>query len=273
MKPPELPSPHSGVAPEMHYQDNRATLYRADSTNLGFLPPASVHLVVTSPPYNLDMQYGDYRDTLPYHDYLHWVSTWARELLRVAAPGGRLCINVPLDTNKGGKQAVYADYLNVIREAGWSYQTTIVWNEQNISRRTAWGSWLSPTAPYVTAPVEMIAVLSNGAWRRERNGRTSDLIRDEFLKWTLGAWQFAGEHASRVSHPAPFPEELAWRLIKLYAFLEDTVLDPFVGSGTTCAVATRLGRRSIGVDIDAGYCAIAAQRCRRAAKRAKTAAT
>jgi site-specific DNA-methyltransferase (adenine-specific) len=273
MKPPELRSPHSGGAPELHYQDAWATLYRADSTHLGFLPPASVQLVVTSPPYNLDMPYGDYRDTLPYPDYLDWVRTWARELLRVAAPSGRLCLNVPLDTNKGGKQAVYADYVNVLREAGWSYQTTIVWNEQNLSRRTAWGSWLSPTAPFVTAPVEMIAVFSSGAWRRERDGRTSDLTREEFLQWTLGTWQFAGEHAARVSHPAPFPEELARRLITLYSFIEDTVLDPFVGSGTTCAVATHLGRKSIGVDIDAGYCTVAAQRCRRAAQRVIAAAS
>src|SRR5439155_10236311 len=87
-----------------------------------------------------------------------------------------------------------------------------------------------------------------------------DIARDEFLEWTLGTWSFAGESPNRVGHPAPFPSELPRRLIKLYSFVEDVVLDPFVGSGTTCAAAKRLGRRSVGIDIDVHYCELAAQR-------------
>jgi site-specific DNA-methyltransferase (adenine-specific) len=218
---------------------------------------------VTSPPYNLDVAYGGYRDDVPYDAYLAWVETWAGSLLRVSKEGGRACINVPLDTNKGGKRAVYADYIKAFKHAGWKYQTTIVWNEQTISRRTAWGSWLSPSAPFVTAPVEMILVLYKGHWRCGRGGRTTDLTREEFLAWTLGTWTFPGENPRRVGHPAPFPEELPRRLIKLYGFIEDTVFDPFVGSGSTCAAAKALGRRSIGVDVDPRSCALAAARCRR----------
>ena len=245
------------------YEDELVSLYQADSVDLGFLAAGSVDLVVTSPPYNLDVSYRDYDDALPYDRYLGWVARWAAELARVAASGGRACVNVPLDSNKGGKRAVYADYVRLFQAAGWSYQTTIVWNEQNISRRTAWGSWLSPSAPFVTAPVEMIAVFYKHTWRRQRVGRTTDILRDEFLAWTLGTWTFQGESPARVGHPAPFPPELPRRLIKLYSFVEDTVLDPFVGSGTTCAVAKQLGRRSIGVDIDPTYCEGAAERCRR----------
>jgi site-specific DNA-methyltransferase (adenine-specific) len=259
----------TGFAREHHspriepcYADELATIYRADSADLSFLPDASVHLVVTSPPYNLDVSYNGYRDDLPYQRYLEWVGRWARELLRVSAHGGRACINIPLDSNKGGKRAVYADYVRVLLEAGWCYQTTIVWNEQNISRRTAWGSWLSPTAPFVTAPVEMVPVFFKEEWRRPRDGRTTDIQRDEFLAWTLGTWQFPGENPGKVAHPAPFPPELPRRLIKLYSFVEDTVLDPFLGSGTTCAVAKQLGRRSIGIDVDENYCRLAAERCR-----------
>ncbi len=248
------------------YRDELVTIYNADSTHLDFLENESIDLTVTSPPYNLDMSYNGYNDDMPYQAYLRWTERWARELLRVSRTGGRACVNIPLDTNKGGKRAVYADYVAAFLSAGWEYQTTIVWNEQNISRRTAWGSWMSPTAPFVTAPVEMVPVFFKHEWRRNREGRTTDITRDEFLKWTLGVWDFPGESPARVKHPAPYPEELPWRLIKLYSFVEDIVLDPFLGSGTTCAVAKKLHRRSIGVDIDPIYCDLAKTRSQQASQ-------
>lgn len=217
----------------------------------------NANLIVTSPPYSLGVNYGQagYADDQPYALYLDWVRRWAETLLRVAAPDGRACINIPLDSNKGGKRAIYADYLRIFQEVGWMYQTSIVWNEQNISRRTAWGSWMSPSAPFVTAPVEMIAVFYRETFRRPaRGGRRGDITRDEFLAWTLGTWTFAGANPRRVGHPAPFPEELPRRLIKLYSYPEDLVLDPFVGSGTTLIAATRLGRRSMGVEINPQFC-------------------
>ncbi|MDQ3809513.1 MAG: site-specific DNA-methyltransferase, partial [Chloroflexota bacterium] len=130
-----------------------------------------------------------------------------------------------------------------------------VWNEQNISRRTAWGSWLSPSAPFVTAPVEMIGVFYKDTFRRRASGsQRGDITRDEFLAWTLGMWTFAGANPRRVGHPAPFPEELPRRLIKLYSYPEDVVLDPFAGSGTTLVAARKLGRRAIGVEINPAFC-------------------
>jgi site-specific DNA-methyltransferase (adenine-specific) len=215
------------------------------------------NLIVTSPPYSLGVDYGQagYVDDQPYVNYLDWVRTWAATLLRVSADGGRSCINMPLDSNKGGKRAIYADYLRIFQEVGWSYQTSIVWNESNISRRTAWGSWLSPSAPFVTAPVEMIAVFHKGNFRRPASdGRRGDIARDEFLAWTLGVWNFAGANPRRVGHPAPFPEELPRRLIKLYSYPGDLVLDPFSGSGTTLVAAKRLGRASVGVEINPAFC-------------------
>ncbi len=256
--------PQSPLEVTPFYEDEKVTIYCADSTRLSFIPEGAVDLVVTSPPYNLDVSYNGYNDDVPYEDYLHWVKLWAKELLRVSSVGGRACINIPLDSNKGGKRAVYADMVQAILKAGWQYHTTIVWNEQNISRRTAWGSWMSPTAPFITAPVEMVPVFFKETWARKKEGRTTDIERNEFLEWTLGTWQFAGENPNKVGHPAPFPEELPRRLIKLYSFIEDTILDPFLGSGTTCVVAKRLSRRSIGVDIDRHYCEIAANRCRQA---------
>jgi site-specific DNA-methyltransferase (adenine-specific) len=245
------------------------TIYCADSTHLAVLDDATVDLVVTSPPYNLDVSYNGYQDAIPYETYLEWVGQWAGALWRVSRSGGRACINVPLDSNKGGKHAVYADYVRIFVAAGWSYQTTIIWNEQNISRRTAWGSWLSPSAPFVTAPVEMVPVFFKNSWRRPRGDRQSDLTRDEFLAWTLGMWQFPGENPRKVGHPAPFPTELPRRLIKLYSYVDDVVLDPFLGSGTTALMAKILKRQCIGIDVDPTYCHAAAERCRLALRQSE----
>ncbi len=259
-------------APAPCYEDDLVTLFTADSTDLSFLPTASVQLVVTSPPYNLGKDYGTTRDDATYHAYLEWVARWCRELQRVLEPGGRLCLNIPLDVNlkfdEDGnrathKQPVLADFTELlVHDLGYVYNTTILWLENNVSRRTAWGSWLSASDPWVNTAAEAVVVLSRDHRRRNGRGKTSDISREEFMEAALGIWDFHGENTRKYGHPAPFPEELPKRLIRLFSFREDVVLDPFVGSGTTCRVAKDLGRRSIGVDIDPGYCAVAADRCR-----------
>jgi site-specific DNA-methyltransferase (adenine-specific) len=259
--------PQTGDVPERIYQDDLAQVLRGDCARLlEYDPDLGVNLIITSPPYSLGVDYGQagYADDQPYADYLSWVRSWATTLLDIAADGGRACINIPLDSNKGGKRAIYADYLRIFQDVGWTYQTSIVWNEQNISRRTAWGSWLSPSAPFVTAPVEMIAVFFKGSFRRPpTDGRKGDILRDEFLAWTLGMWTFAGANPRRVGHPAPFPEELPRRLIKLYSYPDDLVVDPFAGSGTTLMAARKLGRRSVGVEISVEFCELTIRNLRR----------
>jgi site-specific DNA-methyltransferase (adenine-specific) len=256
----EIDTPRVGDVPQLVYRDAMATLLHGDCARLlESTEHPRFELVVTSPPYSLGVDYGQagYADDQPYHRYLEWVRGWAMTLLGASAPGGRACINIPLDSNKGGKRAIYADYLRIFQEVGWTYQTSIVWNEQNISRRTAWGSWLSPSAPFVTAPVEMVAVFFKGSFRRPpTDGRRGDILRDEFLAWTLGMWTFAGANPRRVGHPAPFPEELPRRLIKLYSYPDDLVLDPFAGSGTTLLAARKLGRRAVGIEISPEFCAL-----------------
>jgi site-specific DNA-methyltransferase (adenine-specific) len=255
---PSADRAQTGDVPNEVYIDRLARVLCGDCARL--LESGSVlrpNLIVTSPPYSLGVDYGQagYVDDQPYAHYLEWVRSWATTLFQASAEDGRACINIPLDSNKGGKRAIYADYLRIFQEVGWSYQTSIVWNEQNISRRTAWGSWLSPSAPFVTAPVEMIAVFHRGSYRRPaREGRRGDITRDEFLAWTLGHWTFAGANPRRVGHPAPFPEELPRRLIKLYSYPGDLVMDPFSGSGTTLVAAKRLGRRSVGIEINPRFC-------------------
>lgn len=164
-----------------------------------------------------------------------------------------MCVNVSLDKNKNGKQPLSADITRWAMDAGWLYHATIIWNENNISRRTAWGSWKSASAPHVIAPVETIIVLYKDSWKRENKGQ-DDITGEEFKDWVLGNWYFNGESAKRVGHEAPFPKELPKRCIKLFSFVGDTVLDPFSGSGTTMIEALDNDRNTIGIELERKHC-------------------
>jgi len=222
-----------------------------------------VDLIVTSPPYNVDIAYEGYRDDIPYEKYLEFAEKWLRKAYEILRYDGRMCLNIPLDKSKGRKGegfiSVYADIVSIAKKVGFKYFSTIIWNEGNISRRTAWGSFASSSAPYVIAPVETIVLLYKHSWRRLKQGR-SDITREEFIEWTNGLWTFPGENPKRVGHPAPFPLELPKRCIKLFSYVGDVVLDPFVGSGTTVVAAYLLGRMGIGRDISKQYCEIARRR-------------
>lgn len=218
-----------------------------------------VDLVITSPPYNLNIEYKSNNDKLEYSEYLDFSFKWLKKCFDLAQSGGRLCLNIPLDKNKGGMQSIYADLIGVARKAGWNYFTSIVWNEGNISRRTAWGSWMSASAPYVIAPVEMVVVFYKNQWKKSYAGK-STIERDEFMYWTNGLWTFNGESKKRVGHPAPFPIELPDRCIKLFSYEADVVFDPFLGSGTTLIAALMNKRIGFGLDIDKSYCDLSRER-------------
>ena len=200
-------------------------------------------------------------DNLDYCEYLNFTKDWLTNVFNWTKSTGRLCLNVPLDKNKGGQQSVGADITQLAKEVGWKYHSTIIWNEQNISRRTAWGSWLSASAPYVIAPVELILVLYKDIWKRNYKGQ-SDITKDEFMLWTNGVWTFNGESKKRIGHPAPFPQELPYRCIKLFSYIGDLIFDPFLGSGTTTLVAEKLNRNYIGIEIDEVYYNLALERNR-----------
>jgi len=223
----------------------------------------SIDLIVTSPPYNVDIHYNSFKDDIPYEKYLEFTEKWLKKAYNLLKIDGRMCLNIPLDKSKGRKEAgfqsVYADVVNIAKKVGWKYFSTIIWNEGNISRRTAWGSWMSARAPYVIAPVEVIIILYKKRWQKIRDG-PSDINREDFMEWTNGVWTFSGESKKKVGHPAPFPVELPKRCIRLFSFVGDVVLDPFLGSGTTLIACTLLNRRGIGVEIDKNYCKIAKER-------------
>ena len=234
-------------------------LQQADATNPELFDHDFIDLTVTSPPYNVGMSYHSNNDELVYEDYLQFTMTWLQNLLHWTKDSGRLCLNIPLDKNKGGQQSVGADITTIAKQIGWKYHSTIIWNEQNISRRTAWGSWLSASAPYVIAPVELIVVLYKKQWKKIHKGE-SDITKNHFIEWTNGVWSFHGESAKRIGHPAPFPEELPYRCIKLFSYLGDMVFDPFLGSGTTGVVAQTLHRKFTGIEIDLQYFQMAKKR-------------
>lgn len=243
--------------PFFKYDD--IVIFNNDILTLEDVNEETIDLIVTSPPYDVDTKYENYNDNIPYEEYLEFTQKWLAKCYSLAKKDGRLCLNVPLDKNKGGQQSVCADITTIAKKVGWKYHTTIIWNEQNISRRTAWGSWLSASAPFVIAPVEVIIVMYKEKWEKVHKGK-SDITREEFIEWTNGVWNFSGESRSKVGHPAPFPVELPKRCIKLFSFVEDTVLDPFVGSGTTLMACLETNRMGIGVDINRKYCELAQKR-------------
>lgn len=249
-----------------YFKSKNIIIYNNDILKITAIPQGSIDLIVTSPPYNVDIHYNSHKDNISYEDYLEFTKKWVKKVYDLAKDDGRFCLNIPLDKNKGGQQSVGADITKIVKEVGWKYHSTIIWNEGNISRRTAWGSFMSASAPYVIAPVELILILYKKRWKKISGSRKSDITKDEFMKWTNGVWNFNGESKKKVGHPAPFPIELPRRCIKLFSFVGDIILDPFLGSGTTLIASYLNNRKGVGVEIDKKYCDLAIRRLYKEAK-------
>lgn len=244
----------------VYFRHEKVALVQGDCRCENTFNSAFIDLIVTSPPYNVGIEYNSSDDTLNYDQYLEFSRKWITNCYHWSLPQARFLLNIPLDKNKGGHHSVGADMTTLAQRVGWKYHTTIVWNEGNISRRTAWGSWLSASAPHVIAPVELIVVFYKDTWKKTRGSKISDIQRDEFMAWTNGVWTFNGEKRRKIGHPAPFPRELPYRCIKLFSYVDDVVFDPFCGSGTTLIEACLNQRRGIGLEIDTKYCELAKKR-------------
>jgi site-specific DNA-methyltransferase (adenine-specific) len=232
-------------------------ILNASSEEMNQLPDASVHLMVTSPPYNARKEYDE---DLTLEEYLQFLENVFRETYRVLVPGGRACVNV---ANLGRKPYIPLNaFISLMMvEIGFLMRGEIIWDKgSSVGSSTAWGSWLSASNPTLRDVHEYILVFSKGQFKRKKEGRVSTIERDDFLELTKSVWQFPTESASRVGHPAPFPVELPRRLIELYTFEGDVVLDPFMGSGTTALAAFDTGRHYVGYELDAGYVDLAQQR-------------
>jgi DNA modification methylase len=244
------------------------------------MPTESVHLAITSPPYNVGLEYDSHNDKMPYADYLKWLMGFWAELYRVLVPGGRFALNVAPTSIKDFRPIHY-DMARDLMQLGFIMRTEILWYKQTMRRRTAWGSWKSPRNPHMVPSWEYVLVFCKGSWALEGDKADADITSEEFIKYSDAFWAIQPETRRRQpflnslypprrgrkapeqktgGHPAPFPEELIKRLIKFYSYRGNVVLDPFGGTGTVAAVAYRHNRHFVHLDISKKYCAIAAQR-------------
>ncbi len=232
-------------------------IFCSDSRTMRELPDGCIALAVTSPPYNVGK---DYDDDLTLDDYRQLLRDVFAETYRVLVPGGRLAVNV---ANLGRKPYIplNAFITQDLLQIGYLMRGEIIWNKSASSGGScAWGSWMSASNPTLRDVHEYIMVFCKGMYKRDKKDRVNTVGRDEFLDYTKSVWEFPTESARKVGHPAPFPVELPRRLVQLYTFEDDAVLDPFCGSGSTCLAAAQHNRRYVGYDIDSGYAQLARDR-------------
>jgi site-specific DNA-methyltransferase (adenine-specific) len=232
-------------------------IFQKSSTEMGELPDNCVSLMVTSPPYNVRKEYDQDLTLDEYRNLIHGVM---KETYRVLVTGGRACINL---ANLGRKPYIplHAFIIQDMLELGYYMRGEIIWNKSSsASGSTAWGSWMSATNPVLRDVHEYILIFSKESFGRKENGRQSTIQRDDFLEWTKSIWTFPAVSARSIGHPAPFPIELPRRLIELYTYKNEVVLDPFCGSGTTCLAALGSERFYVGYEVEAEYVALAKER-------------
>lgn len=238
-----------------HFLDK---IFCKSSERMEELPDNSIHLMVTSPPYNVGKEYDEDLTLEEYRAFLKRV--WG-EVYRVLVPGGRACINV---ANLGRKPYIplHAFIVEDMLDLGFLMRGEIIWNKASSgSPSTAWGSWLSAANPTLRDIHEYILVFSKSTFNRKRlRDRKSTISKEEFLEYTKSVWTFPAVSAREIGHPAPFPVELPYRLIQLYTFESEVVLDPFVGSGTACIAALKGKRHYVGYDNNKEYTDLAGKR-------------
>lgn len=239
-------------------RDGLDTIYMTSAENMEALPDNSIHMMVTSPPYNVGKEYDD---DLTLGDYLSFLRCVWTEVQRTLVPGGRACINI---ANLGRKPYIplHAFIIQDMISLGFLMRGEIIWNKAaSASSSTAWGSWRSASNPTLRDVHEYILVFSKDTYRREKDEDRPDTIsRDNFLEYTKSVWTFPAESAKNIGHPAPFPVQLPYRLIQLYTYEDEVVLDPFMGSGQTAIAARKAGRHYVGYEIDPGYVELAQNR-------------
>jgi site-specific DNA-methyltransferase (adenine-specific) len=234
-------------------------IFRSSSESMHELADNSVHLMITSPPYNVSKEYDE---DLTLDEYRALLRQVLRETHRVLVDGGRACVNV---ANIGRKPyiPIHAFLAEDMIELGFAMRGEIIWNKGgSAGPSTAWGSWKSATNPTLRDVHEYILIFSKNNYARIGTGKKSTIDRDEFLEYTKSIWTFPSESARRVGHPAPFPIELPRRLIQLYSFAGDVVLDPFAGSGSTCIAALQTERHYVAYEKNARYAKLAERRIR-----------
>ncbi len=233
-------------------------LYCKSSENMDELPDDSVHLMITSPPYNVGKEYDN---DLTLDEYLELLTSVFSQTYKKLVTGGRACINI---ANIGRKPYIplHAMVIEIMLDLGFLMRGEIIWDKSTSAGGScAWGSWMSASNPVLRDYHEYILVFSKEAYSKNKTQKKRDTIqRDEFIQWTKSIWTFPAVNAKKIGHPAPFPVELPHRLINLYSYEGDVILDPFCGSGTTCIAAIQNKRRYIGYDNNKKYIELAQNR-------------
>ena len=226
------------------------TIILGSSEKMEEIPDNSLHLMITSPPYNVSK---DYDDNLSLNEYLELLENVFSETYRVLVNGGRACVNV---ANIGRKPYIpLSDYVSkMMIKIGFNMRGEIIWNKgSGAGTSMAWGSWQSASNPVLRDVHEYILIFSKGDYKRILKNKQNTIKKEHFMEWTKSVWNMNPESAKKVGHPAPFPEELPYRLIQLYSFKDDIILDPFMGSGTTAVIALKSERKYIGYDTNSDY--------------------
>lgn len=242
------------------------SIFCKSSEQMHEIPDNSIHLMITSPPYNVKKEYDQ---NLSLKEYRQFLKRVFQETYKKLATGGRACINI---ANLGRKPYIplHSFIIEDMLEIGYLMRGEIIWNKaSSASPSTAWGSWLSAANPVLRDIHEYILVFSKDSFTRRRLRKESTIKKEEFLEWTKSIWTFPAVSAKSIGHPAPFPEELPHRLIQLYSFKEDVILDPFCGSGTACLSALKNERYYIGYDINQEYVELANKRILEAVNKSK----
>lgn len=223
-------------------------------------PDNCIDLILTSPPYNFGLDYEAHKDGINWEEYFKKLFSIFNECIRILKYGGRIVVNI---------QPLFSDYVpihhiisNFFIEKKLIWKGEIIWDKHNYNcKYTAWGSWKSPSNPYLKYTWEFLEIFCKGSLKHYGNPKNADITENEFKKWVYAKWDINPEYnMKKFGHPAMFPEELCERVIKLFSFKGDVVLDPFNGVGTTTLVAKRLGRIYIGIDISPEYCKKAEER-------------
>ena len=233
-------------------------LYCKSSENMDEIPDNSVHLMITSPPYNVGKEYDN---DLTLDEYLELLTSVFSQTYKKLVTGGRACINI---ANLGRKPYIplHAMVIETMLDLGFLMRGEIIWDKSASGGGScAWGSWMSASNPVLRDYHEYILVFSKESYSKNKAQTKRDTIeKDDFIQWTKSIWTFPAVNAKRIGHPAPFPIELPHRLINLYSYEGDVVLDPFCGSGTTCIAALQNKRNYIAYDINDDYIKLSQKR-------------
>lgn len=227
------------------------------------MPDESVDFIVTSPPYGVGKEYESFNDG--FNQIKGLLDDVVEEFKRILVEDGRMAINFPYAIKDEGDdvKAIIPYFMSLCEGLDFNLREWITWVKsiKNPSTSTAWGSWRSPSNPHLCNGMvsEAIMVYNKNGWKKNGQGKESDLGRDEFMHWTNNTWLITPDR-KKEHHPAPFPLDIPYRLIKLYTYVGDVVYDPFMGSGTTAIACKKTDRDWIGSEISSDYIETAIER-------------